>query len=80
MNMHPAAKAPPSAADSKSFQPEKKAMTMQSLSTTTTELKPVELQFYLDEGWRIFVDTCPYCPPGASRSSPEAPQPSGTQA
>ncbi len=50
MNMHPAAKAPPSAADNKSFQPEKKAMTMQSLSTTTTELKPVELQSYLDEG------------------------------
>lgn len=40
----------PPAADNKSFQPEKKAMTMQSLSTTTTELKPVELQSYLDEG------------------------------
>ena len=35
-------------------------MTMQSLSTTTTELKPVELQSYLDEGWRIFVDTCSF--------------------
>lgn len=64
MNMHPAAKAPPSAADNKSFQPEKKTMTMQSLSTTTTELKPVELQSYLDEGWRIFVDTCSFMSSG----------------
>lgn len=73
MNMHPAAKAPPSAADNKSFQPEKKAMTMQSLSTTTTELKPVELQSYLDEGWRIFVDTCSFmssgCEPFFTRSA-----------
>ncbi len=38
-------------------------MTMQSLSTTTTELKPVELQSYLDEGWRIFVDTCSFKKP-----------------
>ena len=49
-------------------------MTMQSLSTTTTELKPVELQSYLDEGWRIFVDTCSFMSSGC-RSSPEAPQP-----
>lgn len=73
MNMHPAAKAPLSAADNKSFQPEKKAMTMQSLSTTTTELKPVELQSYLDEGWRIFVDTCSFissgCEPFFTRSA-----------
>lgn len=48
-------------------------MTMQSLSTTTTELKPVELQSYLDEGWRIFVDTCSFmssgCEPFFTRSA-----------
>ena len=32
----------PPAADNKSFQPEKKAMTMQSLSTTTTELRKIQ--------------------------------------
>ena len=55
-------------------------MTMQSLSTTTTELKPVELQSYLDEGWRIFVDTCSFMSSGCEPFFTRSAEPSGTQA
>ena len=63
-------------ADNKSFQPEKKATTMQSLTRPPPNSSPLKSSSTSDEGWRIFVDTCPSRPPPASCSSPKALEPS----